>query len=348
MRMPTTLVKPSQLRCITPSHCTSIDARWWQLRASRIDENMSTDEGGCYTHTADCYCCYHGVLLPYRKCYSQLKRRLSLSGGAGMKVSTSDGVLVPPVRSEDHLLAQPSLRIAVNGIALLGLTATSGSAIAATDFGPKQDKACNEDFALASSLYREDGTRALFVAVADGVSINTFWPQRAARIACFAAYNVCLSHHRAGLHLDEPGISTLRKHIVTSVTMGLSKDRAALMRKKCHPEDWSLSTFNRNRSSKEFWYNTTIILAYLQESGGALFWAGDGGIAVRKKTAGGPASLLRPLTSGPDMKVSGIIFGRNPTPALREIESRQRCGVVRSGNFYRCNRPLFDGCRFLI
>lgn len=60
--------------------------------------------------------------------------------------------------------------------------------VAATYFGPPQEKASNEDFALSAIIRATDGTFYSFAAVADGVSTRTFWAARAARLSCLTAY----------------------------------------------------------------------------------------------------------------------------------------------------------------
>lgn len=245
--------------------------------------------------------CREGVLVPYAGAAGGLEAGARTSA----HVSELDGLLLPQCRQFDQLRPQPPLAIALSAAEVEAVAAGAECGLmAATIFGPPQDKADNEDFAL-TAVIRSPAGPYLFAAVADGVSTRTFWPQRAARLACFTALRQCIAHVAGGCGASEADVKRLRTELPAALVAMLEQDRKLL--RNTVPPDWSEPTFKRNQKKAEHWYNTTLLVALAGPDGIVLLWAGDGGIAIEKRQGQGAAVTSRPLSSTADMEVVNVV-----------------------------------------
>jgi len=90
--------------------------------------------------------------------------------------------------TDDYIVDTVPLAITLREEEVADLRQTTDTIAAATAFGPDgQEKASNEDFALASCGKDAAGRDVAIGIVADGVSTKTFWPARSARIATLVA-----------------------------------------------------------------------------------------------------------------------------------------------------------------
>ena len=221
------------------------------------------------------------------------------------------GFFVPP-RADDEVLKQPDLtfELSRDDVQAIG---HPDRPFAMTWFGPPdKDKASNQDFAV-SAIVRDDRHQPWAVAaVADGVSTKTFWPERAARIACLVAFEVLRRWIGRG---DLKGVGQVRKEelkflkkVAADLTRTLHKafdlDRRELCRRDAHglvPPHFAPDLYEEHRHEDRWWYNTTLQVAALGPDGGVLLHVGDGGICMHRPPnsvnnlvkSGGETSLQR-------------------------------------------------------
>lgn len=255
---------------------------------------------------APVYVCREGILIPYNTLHGKMLR--SWRSMQDKSVSEADGLLVPRCRTRDALRAQPPLSIKLTSPEIKALIlAEACGQHAASFFGPPQDKADNEDFALAAALSTPSNVPCFMAAVADGVSTRTFWPQRAARLACLGALRVFARHAHNGASTDESAIKTLRIELTSTLHHLLSRDRRSLLRRQFVPPDWRPDVYRRHVKKLEYWYNSTLIIAFATPAATILFWTGDGGIAIAKHYHDGPIQNSQPLQSTSDLTVTNVV-----------------------------------------
>lgn len=151
-------------------------------------------------------------------------------------------------------------------------------AVSATAFGPPQDKAANEDFAL-SAIIATEGRSYAFAAVADGVSRRTFWAARTARIAALTAYWSIASELAGHADLaDDTAPQTIVERMAADIREALLADRAMLTRIGAVPADWSEAVYRRRAADTSMWYRSTLLVAVIGADGGFIAAAGDGGL----------------------------------------------------------------------
>ncbi len=187
--------------------------------------------------------------------------------------------------AEDRVLAGElplSIRLTDEEYRLLTVrTHDLAIAAAGTIYGPSnQDKQTNEDFALSTVLTSEAGEEYAFGAVADGVSTKTFWAARTSRIACLIAFREIRRHIQLARPLET--LESLRGRLCESLRTALASERDFLRRHGAVPPGWSLENYGRYQERDELWFNSTLLLGCLGETGGLVVWAGDGGICLRK------------------------------------------------------------------
>jgi hypothetical protein len=162
---------------------------------------------------------------------------------------------------------------------------THGLAVAAagTIYGPKnQDKRTNEDFAVSAVLQDENGEGWAFAAVADGVSTKTFWAARTSRIACLVAFREIRQHIRCAEPFSTEAMESLRQSLCASLRKALEAERSFLREARAVPPGQSKENYSRYLDRDELWFNSTLLIGCLGETGGLVVWAGDGGICLRK------------------------------------------------------------------
>jgi hypothetical protein len=248
--------------------------------------------------------CREGVLIPFPATYMFLADWRSL---ANVVVDEAHGLLLPRCRNTDNLLGQPplSIRLRVSEIAAVEAAEAAGL-YAASIFGPEQEKIANEDFALAAALTVR-GQRYAFAAVADGVTTRTFWPERSSRLACFAALRTSVGHLESGNGFSNLEVENFRTALSTDLEQVLARDQQLLTASGAIPSDWDAAQFHRHKGRREFWYNSTLIMAAVGPAAGMVVWAGDGGLRIEKRFAGGKVRVSEPLRSTGDPQVSNVV-----------------------------------------
>ncbi|MBB6255407.1 protein phosphatase 2C domain-containing protein [Nitrospirillum iridis] len=253
------------------------------------------------------YCCQHGMIAIDRQVASQVLESLQPLGG---RVTQTNGYLLPGCRSEDVILNQPALPITLDFNELMELIgAGDGWPVAATCYGPPQDKSRNEDSALSAVIPGAGATRYAFAAVADGVSTRTFWSERASRLACLAAFKVIRSMILDST-FDAPDFApSLRKKLATTVLEALKMDQSIIREKKATPPDWSPELYQRHINRDEFWYNSTLLVSCLGHERGVAFWVGDGGVKIVKIGPDGTNLIARDthLKSTDDVEIGSYV-----------------------------------------
>lgn len=275
---------------------------------------------------APVYVCKEGVLIPFARRAPSLET--AGKRPADLPVSPLDGLLLPGCRTSDRLRAQPPLSIRPNLAELYAILQAEPCGLrAASIFGPPQEKHDNEDFALTAAISTENGP-CLFAAVADGVSTRTFWPQRASRIACFTALRVFMRHASGSPDLGEASLRSLRQQLISALTDELAADKRLLIKARTVPADWNPDTYRKHQAKLNYWYNTTLLVAFASPAGLLLFWSGDGGISLLKEPDAGEPIRSTPLTTDAAVAVTNIVslggqisfsMGRIPAPGLRRV-----------------------------
>lgn len=204
-------------------------------------------------------------------------------------------------RDDERIVAQPHLSVGLTTGELNDLF-HSQRPFATTFRGPRQpDKPSNQDFALSAVIEDRRGRRWSFGAVADGVFTGTFWPERAARIACLTSYRFLREQLRAP-HVDadwrsekllEPPLEASRNAALADLRLGLVRalrddlehDRRLLASPSAPvPSSFSVEEYRYRKAADELWYRTTLLVALIGPHAGFLFWSGDGQIWVRKRS----------------------------------------------------------------
>jgi hypothetical protein len=249
--------------------------------------------------------CRDGVLIPFPAMHASLIDWRRLGDAA---VDDLHGLLLPRCRGTDTLVAQPPLafRPRLAEIAAIQAAETAGVR-AASIFGPRQEKVCNEDFALAATFGPRDQPYA-FAAVADGVTTRTFWPERSSRIACFTALRTAMDELRAATgDFTATQVDRFRAKLAAALERALIDDQALLTAQEAVPADWNSAQYHRHRGRREFWYNSTLVMALVGPAAGFALWAGDGGLRIEKHLASGPKRVSEPLRSTADPQVSNVV-----------------------------------------
>lgn len=223
-------------------------------------------------------------------------------------VSDSEGCLLPFGRLQDKLLGQPPLAVNITGDDIeTVLDGERHGVLAATIFGPPQEKMQNEDFALAGVIKDHLGRKHAFAAVADGVTTGVFWAERASRLAAFAALKVCRTYLIQGGGYTENDIATLRDNLIGGLQNVLAADRDRLIANGTVPNDWDHDLYRRYIDRLEAWYQTTLLIALVGENGGLILWSGDGGICARKQYENGGEDRITVLRSSNDVAVENVV-----------------------------------------
>jgi hypothetical protein len=181
--------------------------------------------------------------------------------------------------------------------------------LAATHYGPPQDKDHNQDFALVAELRDVDGSPWHFAAVADGVTTKTFWPARSARITSLVAFRTVRSFlQECSPDGTEGMLVELRRRLSQDLRSALDDDQKEIARHPDQtPKDWNGETYRSVNQNRAFWYNTTLLVACLGPARGFLIWAGDGGIRLLKVPRSGRAELTTVLESTPSLEIDSYV-----------------------------------------
>lgn len=255
---------------------------------------------------APVFVCRDGAFVPYRRLHRLMEE--SWQSLNTTHVTCHEGLLLPLCREVDQLSSQPPLALRLNQHELYAIQMASASNVsAATIFGPPQEKPDNEDFAISALFQTPENKQCVFIAVADGVSTRTFWPQRASRLACFVALRLFQRHSLRGGGVSEADIRALKNELAEQLSAFLENDRRFLVQQKAIPVDWSEDTYRRNQKRLEYWYNSTLLICYVGPNGAALLWSGDGGISIEKMMKSKESSLSRPLESSSDLAVNNVV-----------------------------------------
>lgn len=152
-------------------------------------------------------------------------------------------------------------------------------------FGPEQqDKDTNQDFALSAELMAADGTIYSLAIVADGVSTGTLWPERSARLICFAAYKFV--HHWLSVTptpFEEKVVQRdglFRTGLVDAMRDALLADRDLLNGLNFVSPAWAPAIYGRLMDDDRLWYNTTLLMACMGGTRGIYVSVGDGGAVL--------------------------------------------------------------------
>jgi hypothetical protein len=263
------------------------------------------------------FCCREGLAaVPLEHALGIQER--ALAGTHPLVVDGQDDViLLPRCRTRDELLREPALIVDLSEDDIAYMTASTVDGfdypIAATCFGPdEQDKLKNEDFALAAVIKTHSGLHA-FAAVADGVSTKTFWAERAARLACIAAYETVRDYIP---HWESSGIDALaaefRDALARRILKAFERDRDLLLSyPKIRPLGWAPTLHDQYIEDRSYWYNSTLLVAYLGLQKGLVCFAGDGGVKIIKSLGdGAPQSQkdeIVPLKSTEEMEINSYV-----------------------------------------
>jgi Protein phosphatase 2C len=248
-----------------------------------------------------CHVCHHGLLLaPVEAAATieawQQERQVLIARNLPEDMCLLGGA------DHDELVRLPPLAELLSEEDVTGLWHVDGlPATAATYFGPSdQDKLSNQDFALAGRIACKNHGDLTFVAVADGVSQRTFWPERASRLACMVAYKT-LRRMLAGQGADN--LQFLRSWLVQDLRATLERERDVLLAADVVPPGWDEPLYRRLMHRRELWFNSTLLIAFLGLNSGGLVYAGDGGISVLRTDRMGNTEEKRPLISVENMTI---------------------------------------------
>ena len=256
-----------------------------------------------------------GVLLFNPDHFEVIDDEAILAHKAGAMFSSSNGVaLLPACRTRDEILQQPALGLALTpeeARDLLFDSASSDRVAAATDIGPVgQDKGSNQDFALAATFHLRDSAgqrrKVQFVAVADGVTTRTFWPERSSRLAALVAWQVAREHAKSG-DFSRDGLERLRNVLVRRLSEAMAQDRNLIINSGTVPTGWDPALFRSLQGRAEYWYNSTLIVAMAGADGGFVLSCGDGGAVVTKRSVPGESKTFVLVRSTDDLSVSGVV-----------------------------------------
>jgi hypothetical protein len=230
-------------------------------------------------------CCKQGMIALSSARAAEL---LEMAKHSDVTVTHNDGFLLPSCRNEDILLRQPPLAFHLENKELIELTRRGNFwPVAATCYGPPQDKSRNEDAALSAVISSGGGGKYAFAAVADGVSTRTFWPERASKLACLAAYktvrNLIVNEN---IFIVPDFALIIRDMLSQSIKNALLKDKEAVLSSNVTPPDWSPDLYFSNICRDDLWYNSTLLVSCLGNEVGVVFWLGDGGVRIIKSVGG--------------------------------------------------------------
>jgi hypothetical protein len=257
--------------------------------------------------------CHDGIFIPYRSS-PVLREVADWRKFGGRRVTQADGLLLPSCRTSDTLLSQPPLPVLLDSEHIASLLGSENQGtLAATIYGPPQDKKRNEDFALAAGLTDGRGNDHAFIAVADGVTTKTFWAERSSRIACLVALQVMAEYVLAEPNYSVGDIELVRKALGERLRKALERDRRWLLDGDAIPSDWDAETFRRFRSTDGYWYNTTLLVGLIGPNAAMMLWTGDGAIQIKKEYRGGITETSTPLRSTDDVAVENIVSLAGPT-----------------------------------
>jgi Protein phosphatase 2C len=208
----------------------------------------------------------------------------------GLLVARSDiregAFFLPETGIADTPLNQPPLSLLLDDKELSELRSTLPDApVVASCYGPpepEQEKLSNQDFALSAVITDPSQSEWHFAAVADGVSTRTFWPERAARLACLAAYKVTRAFITNGEVENQEALGRFRAALCTHLREAFLADREIIAASKLTPCGWDPAIYRDRGKSDEYWYNTTLLIGVLGPAWGFLTWAGDGAIRLVK------------------------------------------------------------------
>jgi hypothetical protein len=256
---------------------------------------------------APVFVCANGTLLPSK--YSKFFMGTTDWRDYHNRVVTrEDGLLLPTCRNFDTMLAQPPLALALNEDQLIALArAESQGVVAATIFGPPQEKTRNEDFALAAVIVDRNNVSHAFAVVADGVTSKTFWAERAARLACFVALQVAIDYLDGSADYSMNDIEIVRQALCEQLRRTLQFDRQWILEQGATPPEWDPASFKKFSDNEAFWYNTTLLISLVGPKGGMLLWSGDGSIHIKKHFEKGRIETTSPLRSTDDVNVANVI-----------------------------------------
>lgn len=226
----------------------------------------------------------------------------------------------------DPLLHQPPLAVTLDDAALAAALRPSlggARAVAATVFGPTgQQKFSNEDFALAATLADGAGRPWAFAAVADGVSTDILWSERAARIGAVVALHVAralLAAHGPGRRL---GSVDLRAMLVRELPPTFRADRAVLDRAGASSEKAPRQGGRRfvEEYGEGVLYAATLLVSLAGPDGSVIVWAGDGGVSARWRGANGrtEGAVVLDGVAGSDLLHTWVGLG----PRAQQFEAR--------------------------
>jgi hypothetical protein len=219
---------------------------------------------------------------------------VKLASWPTIEVGGARGFLMPSDVGCDELMAEPPLAHMLSESLVRSIRAPAVKAgksvhlAAATHYGPStQEKRCNEDFAISARFRDGDDLEWGVVAVADGVSTRTFWAARSSRIACLAAIETASeaigSGPRPGNELD---VDWLRDRLVQNLRTMFDLDHEVLCRhwaeRRLTPSGWAQAVYEKNMNRREFWYNSTLLVAVTGPAATVLLHCGDGAVVVRK------------------------------------------------------------------
>lgn len=200
--------------------------------------------------------------------------------------SPDDDFFLPGVDTSDTPLSQPPLSLLLNDAEVNELRSRVPSGpVVATCYGPpepEQEKISNQDFALSAVIQTRAQAVWSFAAVADGVSTRTFWPERAARIACLSAYKTIRAFVNNGEIEQQESLGQLRTALCDDLRGAFIADRKIIVTSTLTPFGWDPAVYRDRGKSDEYWYNTTLLICALGPIWGFLTWAGDGAICLVK------------------------------------------------------------------
>jgi hypothetical protein len=248
-----------------------------------------------------CFTCREGLWVTHRTTWQSRGK-----GGNG-----GPGYFLPDLTlTSDRVLQEPPLSLTLTDREIAEvLTPHQRLAVAATSFGPPQDKLSNEDFALSAVIQGPECRPWAFATVADGVSIKTFWAARASRLSALAAFRVVSKAVHAGFGCDDQQLNDLREKLVRELRETLRRDQEILKESvRLYPQGWDPNLYKSFIKNDTYWYNSTLLVACIGPVEGFLLWAGDGGICVAK-TPGRTAQreVTLPLRSTEDMTVDTFV-----------------------------------------
>lgn len=234
--------------------------------------------------------CFQGV------CVTSNLSSIAKLNQANFSSATSDAIYLPGNIGTDRLSPELGIPFAscfnLDQSDLANLNCTDPHNFAFTCYGPSsQDKASNQDFALAGSFENDLQGLSRFAVVADGISNGYCFAQRGAQISCFAAYECAKKFvgklYREKLPLNENVVHEFRHVLAETINRYLQVDSDFIaqycdeyLQSPPHiaPNVWE-KYFLHNRKR---WYGNTILLSILTPFGGIVAFAGDGAIVIRR------------------------------------------------------------------